>query len=491
MRVVVIGAGFGGLSAACHLRGRGHEVVVLERDAHPGGRAAQLEGAGYRMDLGPSVLTMPGLLADVFAAVGADMADHLTLAPVDPMYRATFPDGSVLHVRRGREAMVEEIRTVCGPEDASGFVRFCDWLGELYALEMPNFIDRNFDSPLDFLRTPAPLARLVRLGGLRKLAPTVRSFFSDPRLERIFSFQAMYAGLSPFEALAIYCVITYMDSIEGVYFPEGGMFEIGRGLAAAATGAGVAIEYDTPVARILRAPDGRVVGVRTAAGETVTADAVVCNLDVPVAYRHLLGLDPPLVARRGRYSPSCVVWAAGVKGALPDDTAHHNIHFGAQWEEAFRALLHDGTRMPDPSILVSVPSVTEPGLAPPGGHTLFVLEPVPNLTGRIDWTRERDRFRDSLVARVAELGYPTTDIEVERLTDPIDWEAQGMEKGTPFALAHTFFQTGPFRPANAPRAIPGLVFTGSGTVPGVGIPMVLVSGKLAADRVDQLAGRRV
>jgi phytoene desaturase len=489
VRVVVIGAGFGGLSAACHLRGRGHEVVVLERGSHAGGRAARLDAAGYRIDVGPTVLTMPGLLADVFSAVGADMAEHLTLAPVDPMYRATFPDGSVLHVRRGRDAMAEEIRTVCGPADAAAFHRFCDWLTELYALEMPHFVDRNFDSPLDLLRTPGPLARLVRHGGLRKLAPTVRSFFSDPRLERIFSFQSMYAGLSPFEALAIYCVITYMDSIEGVYFPEGGMFEIGRALAAAAAKAGVSFEYDTPVARILRAPDGHVVGVRTAAGETITGDAVVCNLDLPVAYRHLLGQEPPLVARVGRYSPSCVVWAAGVRGELPDGAAHHNIHFGGQWEEAFRALLHDGTRMPDPSILVTVPTVTEPGLAPPGGHSLFVLEPVPNLTGRIDWTRERQRFRDSLVARVAQLGYPT-DIEVEQLTDPLDWEAQGMEKGTPFALAHRFFQTGPFRPANAPRAFPGLVFTGSGTVPGVGIPMVLISGKLAAERVDQLTARR-
>ncbi len=488
MRAVVIGAGFGGLSAACHLRGHGHEVVMLEASAHAGGRAAQLRAGGYRIDVGPTVLTMPGLLAEVFAAVGADMAEHLTLTAVDPMYRATFPDGSVLHVRRGRDAMAEEIRAVCGPADAAAFHRFCDWLAELYELEMPHFIDRNFDSPLDLLRSPGPLARLVRHGGLRKLAPTVRSFFSDPRLERIFSFQAMYAGLSPFEALAIYSVITYMDSVEGVYFPEGGMFEIGRALAAAATAAGVAIEYDTPVARILRAPDGRVTGVRTAAGETVTADAVVCNLDVPVAYRHLLGQDPPFVARVGRYSPSCVVWAAGVRGELPTGTAHHNIHFGGQWEEAFRALLHDGTRMPDPSILVTVPTVTEPGLAPPGGHSLFVLEPVPNLTGTIHWQDERERFRDSLVARVAELGYPT-DVEVEQLTDPVDWEAQGMEKGTPFALAHRFFQTGPFRPANAPHAFPGLVFTGSGTVPGVGIPMVLISGKLAAERVDQLAAR--
>ena len=149
MRVVVVGAGLGGLSAACHLAGRGHEVVVLERADEPGGRAGLLEVDGYRFDTGPSVLTMKGILADVFAAAGAELVDHLSLAPVDPMYRACFADGSEVRVRHGREAMAEEVHQVCGPAEARAFGRFCDWLGQLYRLELPNFIDRNFDSPLD------------------------------------------------------------------------------------------------------------------------------------------------------------------------------------------------------------------------------------------------------------------------------------------------------------------------------------------------------
>lgn len=485
-RVIVIGAGFGGLSAACHLTGRGHDVTVIERGHAPGGRAAVLEGAGYRIDAGPTVLTMPGLLADTFAAAGADLADHLSLGPVDPMYRACFPDGTRLHVRHGRDAMAEEIRRFAGPTEAAAFHRFCDWLRELYELELAHFIARNYDSPLDLVRDPRAITRLVRLGALRKLTPKVSSYFSDPRLRRIFSFQAMYAGLSPFEALAVYCVITYMDTVEGVYFPEGGVHEVARGLAGAAEKGGASFAYDKPVERILRHPDGSVRGVRLASGDVLHADAVVCNVDVPVAYRQLLGLEPRRVNRRGRYSPSCVVWVAGVRGALPSGAAHHNLHFGRAWREAFDALLRDGVRMPDPSILVTVPTVSDPSLAPPGGHSVFVLEPAPNLDGRVDWERERPALRDELAARVGALGYPVDEVVIERLTDPRDWESQGLERGTPFALAHRFFQSGPFRPNNVDRRIPGLVFTGMGTVPGVGIPMVLISGRLAADRVDEL-----
>jgi len=488
VRVVVIGAGLGGLSAACHLRGAGHDVVVLERDDVPGGRAGRLELGGYRFDTGPTVLTMPELLADAFAAVDADLEDFLTLHPLDPMYRAVYEDGSVLHVRPGRDAMTDEIRSLCGPSEAEAFGRFADWLAGLYDLELPNFIDRNFDSLLDLARPIAPAIALVRQGGFGKLEKVVGRYFADERLRRIFSFQSMYAGLAPYEALAIYCVITYMDTIRGVYRAEGGMHAVPQALARAAEKAGVELRYETSVERILLAEGtrGRARGVRLDDGEVVEADAVVCNADLPVAYQTLLGgLPAPRVARRGHYSPSCLVWHVGARGELPAGTAHHNIHFGRQWNESFQAILHDGRRMPDPSILVSIPSIDDPTFAPPGGHSLYVLEPTPNLDGHVDWTRERDRARDQLGDRLASLGYPT-DIEVDQLVDPLDWERAGMARGTPFALSHRFLQTGPFRPPNVDRRAPGLVFVGSGTVPGVGIPMVLVSGRLAAERVQQL-----
>ena len=506
MRIVIVGAGLGGLAAACRLTRRtgsgtnredgtaaAHEITVIERAAVPGGRAGLLELGGYRFDPGPSVLTMTGILADTFAAAGADMDDHIRLHALDPMYRACFDDGSTLLVRHGREAMTEEIRNFAGTREAARFGSFVDWLTRLYDVEMPAFIDRNFDSVLDMARPLSPGLQLLRLGGFNKLHRLVGNYFDDPRLQKVFSFQAMYAGLSPFQALGAYAVITYMDTVAGVSFPAGGMHTVAEGLAAAAASAGVGFRYNTSVERVLRAngTNGAVRGVRLADGEVGAADAVIVNADLPVAYKALLPeLDAPRVARRGHYSPSCALWLAGVKGPLPAAAEHHNIHFGGQWREAFDALLRDGTRMPDPSLLVTAPTRTDPSLAPqqPGSerHILYVLEPTPHLGGRINWDIERDRVKADIQQRVVQLGYPAEveRVEVERFLDPTDWERMGMAMGTPFALSHRFRQTGPFRPSNIDRRVPGLVFVGSSTVPGVGVPMVLLSGRLAAERVN-------
>lgn len=486
--VVVVGAGLAGLSAACHLRGMGRSVLVLESSSSPGGRAGTIVDGGYTFDTGPTVLTMPELIEDCFRAIGAEMADHLQISRVDPMYRACFADGSTLHLRQGREAMTDEIREVCGAREAAQFGRFCDWLRELYELEMPSFIDRNYGSPLSLLKPTAPALQLLRTGGFRRLEPAVARFFDDERLVRVFSFQALYAGLAPRQALALYAVITYMDSVNGVFTASGGMHSVPKALAGAAQGAGVEVRYSTKVERIVLAngTSGRVVGVRLADGTTIDSSRVVCTADLPVAYRTMLpGLSMPLVARRGHYSPSALVWHLGVNGPMPQGVAHHNIHFGRQWRESFKALLDSGTRMPDPSILISVPTVDEPSLAPPDRHVLYVLEPVPNLDGNVDWRSETDIARSQLLEMLVANGYPS-DIEVEHMVGPDDWEAQGMERGTPFALSHRFFQTGPFRPSNLERRTPGLVFAGSSTVPGVGVPMVLVSGKLAAERIKDL-----
>ena len=495
MKVVVIGAGLGGLSAAAHASKAGHAVTIVEREAIPGGRAGMLFSDGFRLDNGPTVLTMPNLLEDAFAAAGATMADHITIKPVDPMYRACYADGSTLFVRHGREAMTNEIASFANDKEAEAFGNFCDWLAKLYRAEMDAFIDANFDSPLDLLKPWRSGLELVRLGGFGKLGKKVSSFFDDERLQRIFSFQSMYAGLAPYEALALYAVITYMDSVEGVFVPEGGMHMMAAGLAEAVEQAGVAIRYSTPVSQIVRFADGSVRGVLLGdagaeGGELLEADAVICNPDLPVAYRELLdGVDVPKTAATGKYSPSCLLWVAGVKGLPPADASHHNIHFGHDWDGSFKALIDDGVRMPDPSILVTLHSLDDPSLAPPGHSSIYVLEPTPNLSGKVDWSRERDRIVDDLRARTASLGYPT-DVVVEQVYDPLDWQRMGLEQGTPFALAHTFFQTGPFRPNNVTKKVPGLVFTGSSTRPGVGVPMVLVSGKLAAQRVDEYAATR-
>jgi phytoene desaturase len=484
--VVVIGAGLAGLSAACYLVGRGYDVCVVEREELPGGRAGVLDRDGFTFDTGPAVLTMPHLIEDAIRAAsrdfGADLHELLQMRRLDPAYRACFADGSAIHVRSSREAMRDEIAQTCGGVDAAAFDSFVDWLRKLYRLEMPNFIDRNYDSPLGLLSSPYALAQLVQLGAFGRLGAAVRKRFADPRLHRLFSFQAMYAGLSPESALALYAVITYMDTIEGVWFPEGGIHAVPAIMAQVAEKAGATFRYGDPVETILRSPTTRLAGVRTRSGARIMADAVVCTLDLPTAYQQLLGdLRPPRSARRGRYSPSAVVWHVGVRGVPNSPIAHHNIHFGEEWSTSFDAL-SQGRLMPDPSRLVSIPSLDDSTMAPPGCSTLYLLEPVPNLDSKINWSTEAKPLRDRLHAFLATHGYPSEAI-TEHLVTPTDWQAQGMAAGTPFALAHTFGQTGPFRPSNVERRLPGMFFAGSGTVPGVGVPMVLISGKLAASRV--------
>lgn len=488
MRVVVIGAGLAGLSAAAHLAGAGHEVCVLERNRRPGGRAGLIEQHGFRLDTGPTVFTMPNVLADTFSALGREMVDYVEVEPVDPIYRAVFADGSELRVRRGREAMTEEIRSFAGTDEAVDFMRFCDWLTELHEVEMPHFIDTNFDSPLDLIRSWRKLLDVIRLGGFGALDGKVASFFEDERLRRVFSFQAMYAGVAPHEALAIYSVITYMDTVVGAYAATGGIHSIATGLARAVEEAGATIRYESEVMRILRDGEGAVTGVDLAGGDRLTADAVVCNVDLPIAYKTLLGgVDAPRLARRGRYSPSCLLWVAGVRGTAPPGAAHHNVHFGHEFDDAFKSVIKRGERMSDPSTFVGMASISDATLAPEGCSTLSALELMPNLDGKLDWTRDGARYAEDLRRRVGRLGYPVDDVVVERVFDPLEWESMGMERGTPFSLSHTLRQTGPLRPRNVDRRVPGLVFTGSSTVPGVGIPMVLLSGKLAAQRVEQYA----
>jgi phytoene desaturase len=476
--VVVVGAGLAGLSAALRLAAAGRRVTVLEREAVPGGRAGVWHAGGYAFDTGPTVLTMPELLEDAFACVGERLADHLDLVPLDPIYRGRFADGSVLDVRAGVDATADAIADVCGAREAAGYRAFVAWARALYRAQVRDFIDRNLDSPLDLL-TPN-LARLVALGGFGRLDPRVGRFLRDPRTRRLFSFQAMYAGVSPTRALALYAVIAYMDTVAGVWFPRGGVHAVPRALAAAALRHGVDIRYRTAVTRAeLRG--GRAVAVYTATGERIPADAVVLTPDLPVAARTLLGRP---TRRRLRYSPSCFLLLAGTRGLAPPD-AHHTIHFGSAWEHTFDELLHQGRLMSDPSLLVTTPTLSDPTLAPAGAHAHSVLAPTPNLDAPIDWPRIGPRYRDELVAHLERLGYHgwAAAVEVERVVTPADWAAMGMERGTPFAAAHTLRQTGPFRPPNLARGLANVVFAGSGTVPGVGVPMVLVSGRLAAERV--------
>ena len=478
--VVIVGAGLAGLSAALRLAGAGRKVTVIERESVPGGRNGLLNKSGYAFDTGPSVLTMPDLISDALACVGEDIKDWLELVPLEPLYRAFYHDGSQLDVHADTNQMQLEIAKTISAREAEGYGRYVDFVTKLYKYEMKDFIDRNIDSPLNLL-TPN-LAKLIALGGFRRLAPKVNQFLKDPRTQKVYSFQAMYAGVSPQQALAIYAVIAYMDSVNGVFFPKGGMHAVPRALAAAAQKHGVVFKYSTTVTSIEKI-NGRATAVLTDKGERIACDVVVLNPDLPVAWRDLLGKQP-LSVKRLKYSPSCVTLLIGSNKSY-EHLAHHNIHFGKSWDGVFDELIKKKKLMSDPSILVTVPSKDDPSLAPAGKSSYYVLFPTPNLTADIDWKKVGPRYRYEMIEALEERGYKGfgDGIEVEQMTTPLDWQEQGMEQGAPFASAHTFFQTGPFRPKNLAKGFENVVFAGSGTQPGVGVPMVLISGRLAAERI--------
>ncbi|HXY65267.1 MAG TPA: phytoene desaturase family protein [Mycobacterium sp.] len=482
-RVVVVGAGFAGLSAALHLAGRGREVTVIERRSWPGGRAGRLDVNGYRLDTGPTVLTMPDIIDETFAAVGETSSGRLDLREVDPAYRAQFADGSSLDVHSDADQMAAAIEEFADARQAAGYRQLRDWLTRLYRTEFDGFIARNFDSPLSLLNPQ--LARLAAIGGFRRWDAMVKRHITDPRLRRVFTFQSLYAGVAPRQALAVYAVIAYMDTVSGVFFPRGGMRALPDALAAAATDAGVRFQYDATVTG-LECAGGRVAAVHTEQDQRIACDAVVLTSELPQTYE-LLGRKPRRVGAL-RPAPSAVVVHVGSphRPSANRPLAHHNIVFGGAWDQTFTDIIRDGRLMRDPSLLVTRPTASDPSLAPVGQDLFYILAPAPNLTrGVVDWSRIGHAYADQLVDTVAARLVPglRADADVVHVVNPDDWARQGMVAGTPFALAHTFAQTGPFRPANTVRGIDNAVLAGSSTVPGVGVPTALISGRLAADRI--------
>ncbi|MFF0817028.1 phytoene desaturase family protein [Rhodococcus sp. NPDC003318] len=498
-RVVVVGAGLAGLAAALHLRGAGREVTVLERDDAVGGRVGVHSGPGYDIDSGATVLTMPELVADALGAVGADAASvtpPLLIRQLDPSYHARFADGTALRVHADADAMAAEVERVCGPAEAGRYRRLRAWLATIFDAEFDSFMDANFDSPLDLLatgRARRDLWTLVRNGGFGRLGPKVARLVHDPRLQRIFTFQALYAGVAPAKALGVYGAIAHMDTSTGVHFPDGGMRRVAEAMASALTAAGGEVRLGTEVVSI-DYRDGRAHRVRTADGGSVPADAVVLTVD--------LGCAPALLPRRRlprrpvRHSPSAVV----AHGTIPVEVAadwsgsgHHTIDFGDAWERTFAEITArrgHGRLMSDPSLLLTRPACTDPGLTLTRDGTphepLSVLAPCPNLrSAPLAWDALGGPYVRELLGVLETRGYTgiAEHFRVDLIDTPQTWAERGMADGSPFAAAHTFGQTGPFRRGNLDTGAENVVLAGCGTTPGVGVPTVLISGRLAAARI--------
>ena len=498
-RVVVVGAGLSGLAAGLHLLGSGRDVTILERSDRPGGRVGSFTGSDYVIDTGATVLTMPELIADALAAVGATFettTPPLRVRQLTPSYRARFADGSTIDVLADADAMAAEVERTCGPEDAEGYRRLRSWLATLFDAEFGTFMDANFDSPLDLASSRssfADLRKLLALGGFGKLGPKVEGFIRDERLRRLFTFQALYAGVAPRQALAVYGAIPHMDTCLGVYFTDGGMRSIAAAMTDAFTSAGGRVELGTEVTGIEF--DGtRARRIRSADGREFDCDAVILTTDLG-SVRPLFGARAPR-RRKLVASPSAVV----MHGTVPADIAsswpvqaHHTIEFGAAWKQTFEEITARpgrGKLMTDPSLLLTRPALTDPELTIDRDgrayEPLSVLAPCPNLVSApLEWNYLTTAYVGEILAELESRGYTgiATYFTVDKVDTPQTWADQGMLDGSPFAAAHLFRQTGPFRTRNLVRTTANVVLAGCGTTPGVGVPTVLLSGKLAAARL--------
>lgn len=486
-RVGIIGAGLGGLSAASSLITKGYEVSIFEREKVPGGRARRVESktsyGTYLTEIGPTVFTVIDIAEKVFRELDVEMSQYVEMIRVDPSYRGIYADGTTLDWPGESKKIFDAINDFSGLDQAQGFQKYSDWLAKLEDVEFDNFVAKNFSNVFDLFKTPGALVKLLSMGAFRKMDKKVESFISDPRLVSMSTFQALYAGVTPSQALAVYCIISYMDLIQGVYYPKGGMCAYAEGLSAALLDAGVKINFDSNVTKVNSLSNGR---QEICVGESKEAfDAIICNADLAYAYPEIFNTEMPRRVAKGKYSPSCLLYVAGGVADKSSDRAHHTIHFSGNDKRSYDELVNQRVMMTDPSFLISNPNVSDPSIVPDGSDVFYVLEPCPHLDSKVDFENNSDAFKERMRGHLTKSGINLTRVDTEIFIDPIAWDKQGMYRGTPFSLAHTFLQSGPFRSKNRMRNREGIFFAGTATTPGVGIPMVLESGRLACELVDE------
>jgi phytoene desaturase len=482
--IVIVGGGLGGLAAAIHLAARGRRALLLEKNERVGGKLNLVQEAGYTFDTGPSLLTMPWVLRDLFAAAGARLDDELSIAPVEPACRYRWPDGTRFDASQTLPLLLDAIGRL-DPRDVGGFLRFMVYARRIYEAVAGPFLLHPFDGLRDLIR-PSLARDAWKIDPLRTVDQAVRSFFRSPYLRQVFDRYATYNGSSPYRAPATFNLIAYVEFVEGGWYVRGGMYELARALERLAGRLGVEVRTRSPVARVA-VRDGAARGVILEDGERVEAAAVVVNADPRYAYECLLPEQAGAAARLARLEPSCsgFILLLGVDRRYPE-LAHHNICFSADYQREFAAIFDKRVPAPDPTVYVCATALADPSHAPPDHLNLFVLVNAPALSARVDWSREAAGYRDTVIRKLERMGLDrlSDHIVYERAITPEDLRSRyNAPGGAIYGLASNQPFTAFLRPPLRARGLRRLYFVGGGTHPGGGIPLVLLSGRAVAERV--------
>lgn len=477
---VVIGSGFGGLAAAVRLGARGYRVTVLERLPVLGGRARVFEIDGFTFDAGPTVITAPFLLEELWRLAGRTMADDIDLRPVTPFYRVRFDDGSAFDYSGSSEAMREEIARVA-PGDADGYEAFVRMSERIFRVGFEELAHVPFDSWRDMARI---VPEMLRLESHRSVFSMVKRYVRHPKMRQVLSFHPLLVGGNPLRTTSIYALIAYLERKWGVHFAMGGTGAIVRGLAALVERTGGAIRRHAEVKRIV-VDGGRATGVELAGGEIVPADVVVSNADAAWTYRHLVdrehrGAWTNRRLDRASYSMGLFVWYFGVRRRY-DDVAHHTILLGPRYEGLLRDIFDRKVLADDFSLYLHRPTATDPSLAPEGCDAFYVLSPVPNLEADIDWEAEGPGYRERIAAHLDRTILPgfRGDVVASRFMTPADFRSDYLAyRGAAFSLEPRLHQSAYFRPHNRSEDVRNLFLVGAGTHPGAGVPGVLSSARV-------------
>ena len=474
-QIIVIGAGIGGLSSAIRLATAGHQVTIYEKNGQIGGKMGQTSQDGYRWDTGPSVITMRHVFEELFATAGRRLQDYLTLEPVEPLTRYFYPDGQVLDATRDWAKMAAQIGQI-HEKDVEGYLAYLAYAARIHRITGPVFIYDQPPTPRSFLRVPFP--DWFKVDGLRKMNQAIEGFVESPHLRQLLGRFATYVGGSPYQAPATLNVIAHVELTGGVWYPRGGIYQIGEAMARLATELGVEIHTDCGVEEIVL-QNGRFHGVRLENGRTVQADAAISNLDVTTTFAKLLPQQPT----RAPLEPSCsgFILLLGVDRPFPG-LAHHNIFFSRNYPAEFESIFKQGVPPADPTIYVAITSKTDADHAPPGHENWFVLVNAPPLGNEYDWTENTAIYRNLVLDKLAAYGVDVRPhITVEQIMTPRDLATHtGAWRGALYGNSSNNPLAAFRRPHNR-SPIPGLYFAGGTTHPGGGVPMVTLSGKVAAD----------